>query len=127
YLLSGIGGGLATAFLRSSPVLSAGASGALFGLIGFSIVYSHRLRSTRGREIKEFMVRWAIYGFVFGLLIGADNLAHLGGLVFGMALGALMEQRLDARMRREPIWKILMALLGMTLVSAFVLAAVHAT
>ncbi|MBN2369308.1 MAG: rhomboid family intramembrane serine protease, partial [Vicinamibacteria bacterium] len=28
YLLSGIGGGLATAFLRSSPVLSAGASGA---------------------------------------------------------------------------------------------------
>jgi rhomboid protease GluP len=123
YLLSGIGGSLATAFLRPYPVLSAGASGALFGLIGFSIAYFHRLRSARGREVKEFMVRWAIYGFVFGLLIGADNLAHLGGLVFGMALGAMMEQRRDARTRREPFWRILAALLGLMLATAFVLAA----
>jgi rhomboid protease GluP len=122
YLLSGIGGSIASAFLRPYPVVSAGASGALFGLIGFSIVYFHRLRSARGREVREFMARWAIYGFVFGLFIGADNLAHLGGLLAGMALGALTEQRRDSRMKREPIWRILTALLGLALVLAFVMA-----
>jgi rhomboid protease GluP len=123
YLLSGVGGSLASAFLRPYPILSAGASGALFGLIGFSIVYFHRLKSARGREVKEFMVRWAIYGFVFGLFIGADNIAHLGGLVFGMLLGALMEQRLAARSKREPFWRTLTALLVLALALAFVMAA----
>ncbi|MEW6365411.1 MAG: rhomboid family intramembrane serine protease [Acidobacteriota bacterium] len=106
FLLTGLGGSLATLFLRPYPVVVAGASGALFGLIGFSIAYFHRLKSARGRDVKAFMVRWAIYGFVFGLLVGADNLAHLGGLATGMILGALVEQREEIRRRREGVWRV---------------------
>jgi rhomboid protease GluP len=127
FMLSGVGGSIATAFLRTFPVLSAGASGALFGLIGFSIVYFHRLGGPHGREVKEFMTRWAIYALVFGFFVGADNFAHVGGLVSGMLLGLIMEQRLETKARREPLWRSLAAVLGIALALAAIMAARFAT
>jgi rhomboid protease GluP len=97
----------------------AGASGALFGLIGFSISYFRREGGVRSREIQAFMVRWAIYGFIFGLLVRADNIAHAGGFAAGYALGLLMEIRQDERMRRDGVWKALAGLLLLVLLAAF--------
>ena len=68
--------------------LSAGASGWLFGLIGFGIAY-YRGQGPLGRQYAKFLVRWALYGFVFGLLIGANNAAHFSGLMTGVGLGLL--------------------------------------
>jgi rhomboid protease GluP len=120
FLLSGLGGSIATDFLRVR-VLSAGASGAIFGLIGFSILYFRRQGSARGRDIQGFMIRWGIYAFVFGLIFGADNLAHLGGLATGLVLGAVMETREDEKQRRAPLWRFIAAALGIALVASFVL------
>jgi rhomboid protease GluP len=67
-----------------------GASGSLFGLIGFAISYYHRVGGTMAHNYRNFMLRWAAIAFVFGLLVGADNAGHLGGAVGGALFGLVL-------------------------------------
>ena len=83
--------------MGNSGVVTVGASGWLFGLIGFGITY-FRGGGSAG-AYRSFLIRWAIYGFVFGLLMGANNAAHAGGLAAGLLLGLAP----GAHMRR-PLW-----------------------
>jgi len=62
-----------------------GASGALFGLIGYSAVYFHRI-GPAGHPIRNMMLQWALFAFLFGMVVGADNAGHLGGAGGGMTL-----------------------------------------
>ena len=75
-----------------------GASGSLFGLIGFSVVHYHRI-GPQGLHIRNFMFQWAIFAFVFGLVVGADNAGHLGGALGGALLGLLI----PVSWRRRPL------------------------
>jgi rhomboid protease GluP len=120
FLLSGLGGSAAS-YVLHARVVSAGASGALFGLIGFAIAYFRRQGSARGRDIRSFMVRWALYAFFFGLLVRADNYAHAGGFAVGFLLGSVMETREDERRRRDPFWRFVAGFLALALVASFVL------
>jgi rhomboid protease GluP len=122
FLLSGLGGSAAS-YLLHARVVSAGASGAIFGLIGFAVAYFRREGSARGRDIRAFMVRWALYAFVFGLLVRADNFAHAGGFGAGFLLGSVMEVRQDERLRRSGLWKAVAVALGLALAASFVLLA----
>jgi rhomboid protease GluP len=79
--------GLGLLWHPAVPVV--GASGALFGLIGFAVAYYHRLGPT-ARHIRNFMFRWAVFAFIFGLLMRADNAGHLGGALGGAAFGLLL-------------------------------------
>ena len=120
FLLSGLGGSAAS-YLLHARVVSAGASGAIFGLIGFAIPYFRRQRSARGRDIQSFMVRWALYAFLFGLLVRADNYAHAGGFAAGFLLGSVMEIREDEKVRRAAFWKVVAGFLALALIASFVL------
>lgn len=71
-----------------TPVV--GASGALFGLIGFAVAYYHRMGDPIAIQRRNFMFQWAIFAFIFGLLVGADNAGHLGGGLGGLALGLIL-------------------------------------
>ena len=81
----------AASFYTNSGVVSAGASGSIFGLIGclFAIVIKNRGRYrdlTTGRI--GFLVAYSLYsGFTGG---GVDNAAHIGGLVMGLIIGAII-------------------------------------
>jgi membrane associated rhomboid family serine protease/Flp pilus assembly protein TadD len=94
YLITGVAGGL-TSIAWNPRVLSVGASGALFGLTGalMASIYLGEfslsgisLRGTLGSLV--FFAGFSLYfGFVSS---GIDNGAHIGGLVSGLILGALI-------------------------------------
>ncbi|MDO3376992.1 rhomboid family intramembrane serine protease [Geoalkalibacter halelectricus] len=90
-----------------TPVV--GASGALFGLIGFSVAYYHRIGTSIAIQMRNFMFQWAVFAFIFGLLVGADNAGHLGGAIGGVILGFLMPVSFPAQRRIAPFLKGLAA------------------
>ncbi|TXH41808.1 MAG: rhomboid family intramembrane serine protease [Actinobacteria bacterium] len=86
YLVAGVGGAVASYAFSSPMTVSVGASGAIFGLMGALLVAGQRLRF----DIKTILVLVGInlaIGFVVG---GIDWRAHLGGLITGAALAAVM-------------------------------------
>ncbi|HHX44732.1 MAG TPA: rhomboid family intramembrane serine protease [Chloroflexi bacterium] len=89
YLLSGIAS--TTASFVGSPTLSAGASGAVFGLAGASVAYfltyRHRLGAAGQRSLRSILVVVGL-NLVMGFAApGIDNLGHIGGLIAGLWLG----------------------------------------
>ncbi len=94
YLYSGLAGSslsLAAAMVTGTDTVSAGASGAIFGVIGalFSIVIKNR---GKFRDITASRAALMIgYSLFLGLTSqGIDNAAHLGGLLVGLLGGALL-------------------------------------
>ena len=95
YLAAGAGGNLVALLVHGNQLVSAGASGAVFGLYGALIIF---LCSER-RRMDPLELRWMLSGsvvfvvlmFVVGLLVpGIDNAAHGGGLLFGALLGGML-------------------------------------
>ena len=120
YLLSLIGGGAADLLVRG-PVFMviAGASGALFGLIGFGMTYAHFYGGPAGRAQRNFFLQWALYGFVFGFIVRADNICHLGGFVTGAILGYLVERERTRHDLLTPLWRGLATACGLLTAVAF--------
>jgi len=91
YVLSGLFGSLASFASRGPTVFSAGASGAIFGVIGMNLAYFMLHRQTFGRFGRQRVMNTLLIigiNLVFGFTVpGIDNLAHIGGLVAGLALG----------------------------------------
>jgi rhomboid protease GluP len=99
YFLSGLGGSLAS-FVLGAGGISAGASGAIFGLIGTEIAFFYLHRQTfgqRGQAQLRSLLMLAGINLVFGFTIpGINNLAHMGGLLFGLALGWILAPKYQA-------------------------------
>jgi len=83
-------------------VITGGASGIAFGLIGFGVVYFKRLR--RAAE-SRFFFHWFLYGLAFGFFIRANNAAHIGGFLTGLPLGYILAGRASG-IRMRKYWKI---------------------
>lgn len=86
-----------------TPVV--GASGSLFGLIGFSIVFFHRIGNSLALQQRNFMLQWAVFAFVFGLIVGADNAGHLGGALGGALIGLIFPLRHSTRPESGSLFK----------------------
>lgn len=95
-----------------------GASGALFGMIGFSISYFHRIGGHHALAQRDQMLRWAIFAFIFGFLVGADNAAHLGGAVSGAAFGFIFPIALRSRRTLAPLTNTLAICSGLAILSS---------
>jgi rhomboid protease GluP len=101
YVLSGLGGSLASV-ARNPMVLSAGASGAIFGLAG-ALIATFRLGrlplpSAALHNTLRSLLAFAGYNLLFGVVYqGIDNGAHVGGLVTGFILGALLSRDFHGR------------------------------
>jgi membrane associated rhomboid family serine protease/Flp pilus assembly protein TadD len=94
YVLTGVAGGLASVAWNPG-VWSVGASGAIFGLTG-ALIASFYLGefSLSGIHIKSTLsslLFFAGFNLFLGRVIpGIDNAAHIGGLISGLILGALI-------------------------------------
>lgn len=89
YILCGLSGSILS--FVGNDALSAGASGAIFGLVGATIVYFISYRESFGhagrRQLTNLLMVAGlnlIWGFVGS---GIDNLGHIGGLLGGLVLG----------------------------------------
>lgn len=94
YFISGLAGNLVSLY-RNVPIqeqyVSAGASGAIFGLMGalFYAVIANKGRLGRlsGRGMLIMIALSLYYGLTSS---GVDNYAHIGGLVCGVVLSAVL-------------------------------------
>ncbi|MBZ5687643.1 MAG: rhomboid family intramembrane serine protease [Acidobacteriia bacterium] len=101
YLITGVAGGLAS-IAWNPRVLSVGASGAIFGLAG-ALIASFYLgefslpRVAISGTLRSLVI-FAVFNLGFGQILGTvDNACHIGGLVSGLILGALI-----ARLAPQP-------------------------
>ena len=116
YVGTGIASGIASYFFL--PVGTAGASGAIFGLIGVMAAYGYRLGGSLGRGLMRQMLTWGAIGIVFGFFIGANNVAHVGGFIAGGALGFVLKPDAPTTARGASIWNaVAIACVGLVAVS----------
>jgi len=97
YIASGIGGTLLSMwydFHTGEYVVSAGASGAVFGLIGASIYVAVRNRGRFGNVSGRGLLFMAALSLYYGYAgEGINNLAHIGGLITGMIFSVLLYRK----------------------------------
>jgi len=94
YLLCGVGASLASAAWHPYTP-SVGASGAIFGLAGALLAALKLGEFSVPRPALSGTLRslgaFVVYNLIFGAIIpGIDNTAHIGGLVTGLIVGALI-------------------------------------
>lgn len=97
YFVSGLAGNILSAWgdiLTGSMAVSAGASGAIFGIIGALLYVAIRNRGRigeiSGKGLVFMVVLTLYYGFTSG---GVDNMAHIGGLAAGFLMGVLLYRK----------------------------------
>jgi rhomboid protease GluP len=133
YVVTGVAGFVAsTAYavlLEGGGGLTAGASGAVFGITGMVLGMLYRQKNP---QWKGFALQAVFYNLLIGFAINQarvgimiNNLAHLGGLVVGIMFGfAFAKTSITSRraLRAEP-WVNLSALVGLLVcVASLVLA-----
>jgi rhomboid protease GluP len=124
YLFAGLLGSLASTAWHPATN-SAGASGAIFGVIGGMMAFFVSKKSRVPREALQAQGRsiavFAVYNIAFGLAYpGIDNAAHLGGAVGGFLAGLVLARPLTPEARAEP--RVLFVA-GVAVAAAFVLYA----
>lgn len=105
---------------------SAGASGALFGLVGVLFVFGIKFRHELPEGFKRAFGTGMLPIIVINLFIGylgrgfIDNAAHLGGLVGGAALALAAEYRRPGDRRSvSTVWRVLQAAALVIVVAGF--------
>lgn len=88
YLSTGLLGSIAS-LLWNDLTVSAGASGAIFGMYGVFLVLltTDLIENEKRKALLSSIVIFVGYNLVYGLKEGIDNAAHIGGLIGGLIIG----------------------------------------
>lgn len=97
YLLCGVGANAVSMFMelrRPVPSAGAGASGAIFGVIGgllYAVMVNHgKLEDLSTRQLVVMILFSLYFGFTS---TGVDNAAHIAGTVIGFILAMILYRR----------------------------------
>lgn len=120
YLLSAVSGSLLS--IVFSDNISAGASGAIFGLFGSLLYFGYHYRVYLGTVLKSQVIPLIVLNLIIGFTVsGIDNAAHIGGLVGGylitMALGVPYK---STRFEKVNGWILTSIFLGFLVFMAFI-------
>ena len=124
YMISGLAGNLVSLVVQGNAAVSGGASGAIFGVYGATLVFLWRERAA----ITQHEFRWLFWGalgfasltILLGYIIpGIDNAAHIGGFITGILASIVFSQTITARIM--PIKITLATGFAMTLASMVLL------
>jgi rhomboid protease GluP len=124
YTACGIGGSIASLAIHPQ-VVGVGASGAIFGLAGalISAIYLGHLPIPKQalKGTMRSLVTFAGYNLFFGAVVpGIDNSAHIGGLITGLIVGAMLAKQHFASPEQRVWWRR-----AVFLIAAFVLFSVY--
>lgn len=91
YIISAIVGNLLSLVFEAN-IVSVGASGAIFGLMGALLYFGYHYRLYLSEAIKTQIIPVIVLNLLLGFMVsGVDNAAHIGGLIGGylasMAIG----------------------------------------
>lgn len=97
YLVCGAGANIVSMVvnvMQGDVVVSAGASGAIFGVIGgllYAVVINHgRLEDLSTRQLMVMILCSLYFGFTS---TGVDNVAHVAGLIIGIVMAVLLYRK----------------------------------
>lgn len=123
YLCTGIFASLTSLWWHgSNAVVSAGASGAIFGMYGlFLALLTTSLIPAKVRQaLLQSIGIFVIYNLVYGLKSGVDNAAHVGGLLSGFITGYVYSLTLKKEKQQQPPLKwVVPVLILLTIASAY--------
>ena len=93
YLVTGFAASAASFAFGNAAVAAAGASGAIFGMLGAWLAYNLRRRSlSLARSNIQFALLLIGINLAFGFTVrNIDYVAHIGGLIAGLAAGFVIE------------------------------------
>lgn len=87
YILSGVIGNLLSMTFLQDNVVSVGASGAIFGLLGSLLYFGYHYRVYLSGVIKSQIIPLILLNLTIGFLsAGINNVAHIGGLIGGILI-----------------------------------------
>lgn len=127
YVICGLAASLASLFWNPA-ILSVGASGAIFGIAG-ALIASYYLgefslpRAAIAGTLRSLVVFVGFYLFFGGVIARTDNAAHIGGLVMGLILGALIAR--VAPVHDDIFRRIAVLLVGVVIVAGSILWLQH--
>ena len=124
YLASGLFGSIASVYWHPLGV-GAGASGAIFGLAGVLVSFVYLKKTPSHLQINSKMLgslgTFILYNLVYGAAIpGISNAAHLGGLIMGFAVGALLPSAAAVESARRTRLSVVVILVTMALFASAV-------
>jgi membrane associated rhomboid family serine protease len=122
YILTGLIGNIGSFVFR---IEGAGASGAIYGLIGIAAVYGYKVGGTFGRALMRQMLIWAGIGMMLSLVFHWDFVNHGFGMATGAALGYLLEPGAATTARSSTIWNGVAIACSLLIAVSFAMVAIH--
>ncbi len=105
YIIAGLGGNLFSLWNNSRTeqlIVSAGASGAIFGLMGALLWVVIKNHGKVGRLTNRGILFMVVLSLYFGFTSsGVDNAAHIGGLVCGFIAAIILYRRKEQNLISE--------------------------
>ena len=96
YLCTGVFASLVSLWWHKTPVASAGASGAIFGMYGvfLALLSTSLIPKQIRKQLLQSIGIFVVYNLVYGMKSGVDNAAHIGGLLSGLIIGYIYNLQL---------------------------------
>jgi len=120
YILTGIVASTTSLYMHETTV-SAGASGAIFGMYGvfLAMLTTNFIEKSARKAMFTSIVVFVAYNLLNGMKGGIDNAAHVGGLISGFIIGYLYYPSLKAPDRMDLKLGIVSALSIFVLIACF--------
>jgi membrane associated rhomboid family serine protease len=127
YLATGVLASMSSFYFSPNSV-SAGASGAIFGLFGVMAAFAFKYRKEIPAALSKDIRRRVLPIIAINLLFGysargiVDNAAHIGGLVAGVALALVIPFKRPEVKETSVVWRTLQALCVVVVLASFLAA-----
>ena len=122
YVSTGIFASLTSLWWHDNTV-SAGASGAIFGMYGvfLALLLTNLIEKSARNSMLASITIFIGYNLVFGLKAGVDNAAHIGGLLSGFVIGFLLYADMTKLVSRVSKALVILLIFVSPIITAFVM------